>query len=313
MSDAPVCLGAAAGELRGASPREHRLGSAGRGAGTHRKGRGGWMRCGGLGRAGHSSLSRRVWFMPFLGRLPHCHNPVSSFTAAPPADRTAPSLHCCRRYNKEGLRLRIFYLLNQPPGAESHTVLVQVRVQQRRQPPLAAAGGCRTVARRAVVAATHLLDCRVLARQGSVFELLAGAPLQDVPGVAYGTIPQRADGTLLKIIPKSEFSFEPTTSPPFAARLSTPSLACPPTRAYPLASCAPRVSWGQRGGPGGAASFPAPDCLHPECAAPACPPPCPLPSPPCRHQGEGLQADRHAGRQGQGRRDRRARQGGLSG
>lgn len=28
--------------------------------------------------------------------------------------------------------------------------------------------------------------------------------LQDVPGVAYGTIPNRADGTLLKIIPKSE-------------------------------------------------------------------------------------------------------------
>lgn len=28
--------------------------------------------------------------------------------------------------------------------------------------------------------------------------------MQDVPGVAYGTIPNRADGTLLKIIPKSE-------------------------------------------------------------------------------------------------------------
>lgn len=28
--------------------------------------------------------------------------------------------------------------------------------------------------------------------------------LQDVPGVAYGTIPNRADGTLLKLIPKSE-------------------------------------------------------------------------------------------------------------
>ena len=27
---------------------------------------------------------------------------------------------------------------------------------------------------------------------------------QDVPGVAYGTIPNRADGTLLRIIPKSE-------------------------------------------------------------------------------------------------------------
>lgn len=54
------------------------------------------------------------------------------------------------KYNKEALRLRIFYLLNQPAGAESHTVL-----------------------------------------------------LQDVPGVAYGTIPNRADGTLLKIIPKS--------------------------------------------------------------------------------------------------------------
>uniref|UniRef100_A0AAD5H1R9 ERD4-related membrane protein n=1 Tax=Chlorella ohadii TaxID=2649997 RepID=A0AAD5H1R9_9CHLO len=54
------------------------------------------------------------------------------------------------KYNKEALRLRIFHLLNQPAGAESHTVL-----------------------------------------------------LQDVPGVAYGTIPNRADGTLLKIIPKS--------------------------------------------------------------------------------------------------------------
>lgn len=30
------------------------------------------------------------------------------------------------RYNKEALRLRIFYLLNQPAGAESHTVLLQV-------------------------------------------------------------------------------------------------------------------------------------------------------------------------------------------
>jgi hypothetical protein len=29
--------------------------------------------------------------------------------------------------------------------------------------------------------------------------------VQDVPGVAFGTIPQRADGTLLKIIPKSEW------------------------------------------------------------------------------------------------------------
>ncbi|KAL4853137.1 CSC1-like protein [Chlorella vulgaris] len=54
------------------------------------------------------------------------------------------------KYNKEGLRLRIFYLINQPAGAESHTVLCQ-----------------------------------------------------DVPGVPYGTIPQRADGTLLKLIPKS--------------------------------------------------------------------------------------------------------------
>lgn len=27
---------------------------------------------------------------------------------------------------------------------------------------------------------------------------------QDVPGVAHGTIPNRADGTLLKLIPKSE-------------------------------------------------------------------------------------------------------------
>lgn len=30
------------------------------------------------------------------------------------------------RYNKEALRLRIFYLLNQPAGAASHTVLLQV-------------------------------------------------------------------------------------------------------------------------------------------------------------------------------------------
>ncbi|PSC73975.1 ERD4-related membrane isoform B [Micractinium conductrix] len=54
------------------------------------------------------------------------------------------------KYNKEALRLRIFYLLNQPPGAMSHTVLVQ-----------------------------------------------------DIPAIAYGTIPHRADGTLLKLIPKS--------------------------------------------------------------------------------------------------------------
>lgn len=32
----------------------------------------------------------------------------------------------CPRYNKEALRLRIFHLLNQPAGAESHTVLLQV-------------------------------------------------------------------------------------------------------------------------------------------------------------------------------------------
>ena len=59
-----------------------------------------------------------------------------------------------RRYNKEALRLRIFYLLNQPAGAESHTALVQ-----------------------------------------------------DIPGVAFGTIPNRADGTLLKLIPKSELAW----------------------------------------------------------------------------------------------------------
>ncbi len=57
---------------------------------------------------------------------------------------------CCR-YNKEALRLRIYYLLNQPPGAESHTILCT-----------------------------------------------------DVPGVVWGTIPNRADGTLLKVIPKGE-------------------------------------------------------------------------------------------------------------
>jgi hypothetical protein len=78
-------------------------------------------------------------------------------TSSPANKQPVPpctALNCphCRRYNKEALRLRIFYLLHQPPGAESHTVLVQ-----------------------------------------------------DVPGVAFGTIPQRADGTLLKIIPKSEW------------------------------------------------------------------------------------------------------------
>ncbi|KAL6782290.1 hypothetical protein ACKKBG_A06245 [Auxenochlorella protothecoides x Auxenochlorella symbiontica] len=52
-------------------------------------------------------------------------------------------------YSKEALRLRTFYLLNQPPGAESHTVLVT-----------------------------------------------------DIPGVLFGTIPQRLDGTLLKFVPK---------------------------------------------------------------------------------------------------------------
>lgn len=75
---------------------------------------------------------------------------------APPGRSALYRLYCpyrraLRRYNKEALRLRIFYLLNQPPGAESHTILCQ-----------------------------------------------------DVPGVAWGTIPNRADGTLLKIIPKSE-------------------------------------------------------------------------------------------------------------
>lgn len=54
-------------------------------------------------------------------------------------------------YSKEALRLRTFYLLNQPPGAESHTVLVT-----------------------------------------------------DIPGVLFGTIPQRLDGTLLKFVPKGE-------------------------------------------------------------------------------------------------------------
>ncbi len=37
-----------------------------------------------------------------------------------------PPFSVLRRYNKEALRLRIFYLLNQPAGAESNTVLVQV-------------------------------------------------------------------------------------------------------------------------------------------------------------------------------------------
>lgn len=54
------------------------------------------------------------------------------------------------RYCKEALRLRQFYLLNTPKGAESHTIMCT-----------------------------------------------------DIPGVAFGTIPQRLDGTLLKMVPKS--------------------------------------------------------------------------------------------------------------
>ena len=52
------------------------------------------------------------------------------------------------RYCKEALRLRMFYLLNSPRGAESHSVLCT-----------------------------------------------------DIPAVAYGTIPNRLDGTLLKVVP----------------------------------------------------------------------------------------------------------------
>lgn len=54
------------------------------------------------------------------------------------------------RYCGEMLRLRLFYLLHTPRGAQSHSVLCT-----------------------------------------------------DIPGVAYGTIPQRLDGTVLKLVPKS--------------------------------------------------------------------------------------------------------------
>lgn len=48
-------------------------------------------------------------------------------------------------------------------------------------------------------------SCTLLARHScDELPLLPTLPSQDVPGVAFGTIPNRADGTLLKIIPKSE-------------------------------------------------------------------------------------------------------------
>ena len=86
-----------------------------------------------------------LWVEKALAALldEHLHSRCPAYTApVPPAPR---------RYNKEALRLRVFFLLNQPPGAASHTVLCQ-----------------------------------------------------DVPGVAFGTIPNRASGTLLKFMPKSE-------------------------------------------------------------------------------------------------------------
>lgn len=49
-------------------------------------------------------------------------------------------------------------------------------------------------------AAEHLNCCR----RPCTLRPFSNCKLQDVPGVAYGTIPNRADGTLLKIIPKSE-------------------------------------------------------------------------------------------------------------
>lgn len=55
------------------------------------------------------------------------------------------------KYSSEALRLRTYYLLNLPAGAEAQTVLVT-----------------------------------------------------DVPGVLYGTIPQRLSGTLLKFVPAGE-------------------------------------------------------------------------------------------------------------
>lgn len=55
------------------------------------------------------------------------------------------------RYCKEALRLRMYYLLRTPKGAQSHTVLCT-----------------------------------------------------DIPGIAYGTIPNRLDGTLLKFVPDSK-------------------------------------------------------------------------------------------------------------
>ena len=88
-----------------------------------------------------------LWVEKALAALldEHLHSRCPAYTApVPPAPR---------RYNKEALRLRVFFLLNQPPGAASHTVLCQ-----------------------------------------------------DVPGVAFGTIPNRASGTLLKFMPNEDVS-----------------------------------------------------------------------------------------------------------
>ena len=97
--------------------------------------------CGSAGSEGGSKAAPRLRKPSTTCASADLHRP------APPRPR--PRGRC--RYNKDALRLRIFGILHQPAGAESHTVLVQ-----------------------------------------------------DVPGVAFGTIPQRADGTLLKLIPKSE-------------------------------------------------------------------------------------------------------------
>ena len=164
------------------------------------------------------------------------------------------------RYNKEALRLRIFYLLNQASA-----------VAHGRRPGQLAALPCP--APRAIRLASWALT-RHLAWPGLNPVQPAGAEsytalCTDIPGVAYGTIPNRADGTLLKLIPKS-------------AQLRS-CLRCRLGRAacWAAAPCRRHAAVAE------AFAF----RLAPNRSVPL-----PLPLATRRHQGEGFRADGHAGK-----------------
>ena len=108
-----------------------------------------------------------------------------------------------RWYSTEALRLRIFHLLNAPRGAESHTVLVQVRGAEG-----CVWGGGDGGSRAGGEAMGGEARVRASPVRALAPTLRAPSPRpcrgQDIPGVAAGTIPNRLDGTLLKFVPKSE-------------------------------------------------------------------------------------------------------------